>query len=77
MRMIISKSEAMVPNQKKVECFLQVREEILPQVEEFSYLGVLAKMSSRHRVAGLSLRNRVRTSVISEELGVFALRGAR
>ncbi|TWW74533.1 hypothetical protein D4764_14G0005360 [Takifugu flavidus] len=33
----------MVLNQKKVECLLQVKEEILPQVEDFKYLGVLFK----------------------------------
>ncbi|TWW73573.1 hypothetical protein D4764_15G0009670, partial [Takifugu flavidus] len=36
-----SKSEAMVLNRKKVECLLRVKEEILPQVEEFKYLRVL------------------------------------
>ncbi|TWW71681.1 hypothetical protein D4764_16G0001780 [Takifugu flavidus] len=39
MKISTSKSEAMVLNQKKVECLLQVKEEILPQVEE--YLRVL------------------------------------
>ena len=41
MRISTSKSEAMVLSQKKVECLLQVREDILPQVEMFKYLGVL------------------------------------
>ena len=36
-----SKSEAMVLDRKRVECPLQVGEEVLPQVEEFKYLGVL------------------------------------
>ena len=36
-----SKSEAMVLNWKKVECLLRVGEEILPQVDEFKYLGEL------------------------------------
>ncbi|TWW53911.1 R2DM Retrovirus-related Pol polyprotein from type II retrotransposable element [Takifugu flavidus] len=144
MRISTSKSEAMVLNQKKVECLLRVKEEILPQVEEFKYLGVLftsegrmereidrrigaastvmrtlhrsvvvkrelsrkaklsiyrsifvptltyghelwvmtertrsrvqaAEMSFLRRVAGLSLRDRVRGSAIREELGVEPL----
>ncbi|TWW53923.1 hypothetical protein D4764_0157230 [Takifugu flavidus] len=35
MRISTSKSEAMVLDRKKVECLLRVKEEILPQVEEF------------------------------------------
>ncbi|TWW54923.1 hypothetical protein D4764_0190400 [Takifugu flavidus] len=141
MRISTSKSEAMVLDRKKVECLLRVKEEILPQVEEFKYLGVLftsegrmereidrrigaastvmrtlhrsvvvkrelsrkaklsiyrsifvptltyghelwvmtertrsrvqaAEMSFLRRVAGLSLRDRVRSSAIREELGV-------
>ncbi|TWW64273.1 hypothetical protein D4764_03G0012810 [Takifugu flavidus] len=129
---------------EKVECLLRVKEEILPQVEEFKYLGVLftsegrmeqeidrrigaasavmrtlhrsvvvkrelsrkaklsiyrsifvptltyghelwvmtertrsrvqaARMSFLRRVAGLSLRDRVRSSAIREELGVEPL----
>ncbi|TWW74394.1 hypothetical protein D4764_14G0003970 [Takifugu flavidus] len=144
MKISTSKSEAMVLNRKKVECLLRVKEEILPQVEEFKYLGVLftnggrmeqeidrrigaasavmwtlhrsvvvkrelsqkaklsiyrsifvptltygyelwvmterrrsqvqaAEMSFLHRVAGLSLRDRVRSSAIWEELGVEPL----
>uniref|UniRef100_A0A674PNH7 Reverse transcriptase domain-containing protein n=1 Tax=Takifugu rubripes TaxID=31033 RepID=A0A674PNH7_TAKRU len=144
MRISTSKSEAMVLDRKKVECLLRVKEEILPQVEEFKYLGVLftsegrmereidrrigaasavmrtlhrsvvvkrelsrkaklsiyrsifvptltyghelwvmtertrsrvqaAEMSFLHRVAGLSLRDRVRSSAIREELGVESL----
>ncbi|TWW53113.1 R2 Retrovirus-related Pol polyprotein from type I retrotransposable element [Takifugu flavidus] len=112
-----SKSEAMVLNQKKVECLLRVKEKILPQVEEFKYLGVLftmvkrelsqkgklsihqsifvptltyghelwvmtertrsrvqvAEISFLRRVAGLSLRDRVRSSAIREELRVEPL----
>ncbi|KAK0132885.1 Retrovirus-related Pol polyprotein from type-2 retrotransposable element R2DM [Merluccius polli] len=139
MRISTSKSESMVLNRKRVECTLRVGDEILPQVEEFKYLGVLftsegrmereidrrigaasavmrtlhrsvvvkrelsrkaklsiyqsifvpaltyghelwvvtertrsqvqaAEMSFLHRVAGLSLRDRVRSSVIREEL---------
>ncbi|TWW81034.1 R2DM Retrovirus-related Pol polyprotein from type II retrotransposable element [Takifugu flavidus] len=144
MRISTSKSEAMVLDRKKVECLLRVKEEILPQVEEFKYLGVLftsggrmereidrrigvastvmrtlhrsvvvkrelsrkaklsiyrsifvptltyghelwvmtertrsrvqaAEMSFLRRVAGLSLRDRVRSSAIREELGVELL----
>ncbi|TWW77322.1 hypothetical protein D4764_12G0007120 [Takifugu flavidus] len=144
MRISTSKSEAMVLDRKKVECLLRVKEEILPQVEEFKYLGVLftsggrmereidrrigvastvmrtlhrsvvvkrelsrkaklsiyrsifvptltyghelwvmtertrsrvqaAEMSFLRRVAGLSLRDRVRSSAIWEELGVESL----
>ncbi|TWW66924.1 hypothetical protein D4764_20G0009560 [Takifugu flavidus] len=143
MKISTSKSKAMVLNRKKVECLLQVKEEILPQVEEFKYLGVLflsegrmeqeidrrigaasavmrtlhhivvkrelsqkaklsiywsifvptltysherwvmtertrswvqaAEMSFLCRVAGLSLRDRVRRSAIREELGVEPL----
>ncbi|TWW55955.1 hypothetical protein D4764_09G0010050 [Takifugu flavidus] len=142
MKISTSKSEAMVLNRKKVECLLQVTEEILPQVEEFKYFGVLftsegrmeqeinrrigaasavmrtlsvvvkrelsqkaklsiyrsifvptltyghelwvmtertrsrvqaAEMSFLHRVAGLSLRDRVRSSAIREELGAESL----
>ncbi|TWW73543.1 hypothetical protein D4764_15G0009370 [Takifugu flavidus] len=144
MKISTSKSDAMVLNRKKVECLLQVKEEILPQVEEFKYLGVLfrsegrmeqeidrrigaasavmrtlhqsvvvkrelsqkaklsiyhsifvptltyghelwvmtertrsrvhaAEMSFLQRVAGLSLRDRVRSSAVREELGVEPL----
>ncbi|TWW79365.1 hypothetical protein D4764_10G0003950 [Takifugu flavidus] len=41
MRMSTSKSESMVLAQKKVECLLRVEEEVLPQVEDFKYLGIL------------------------------------
>ncbi|TWW53707.1 hypothetical protein D4764_0113540, partial [Takifugu flavidus] len=47
MRISTSKSEAMVLSRKKVECLLQVKEEILPQVEEFKYLGVLFTSEGR------------------------------
>ncbi|KAK0156594.1 putative uncharacterized transposon-derived protein F52C9.6 [Merluccius polli] len=144
MRISTSKSESMVLNRKRVECTLRVGDEILPQVEEFNYLGVLftsegriereidrrisaasavmrtlygsvvvkrelsrkaklsiyqsiyipaltyghelwvmtertrsrvqvAEMSFLRRVAGLSLRDRVRSSVIRKELGVDPL----
>ncbi|KAK3548138.1 hypothetical protein QTP70_004870 [Hemibagrus guttatus] len=144
MRVSTFKSEAMVLDWKKVACTLQVGGEVLPQVEEFKYLGVLftsegrmdreidrwigaaaavmrsmyrsvvvkkelsrkaklsiyqsiyvptltyghelwvmtervrsriqaAEMSFLRRVAGRSLRDRVRSSVIQEELGVEPL----
>uniref|UniRef100_A0A3Q2XCZ8 Reverse transcriptase domain-containing protein n=1 Tax=Haplochromis burtoni TaxID=8153 RepID=A0A3Q2XCZ8_HAPBU len=41
MRITTSKSEATVLSRKKVECPLRVRDETLPQMEEFKYLGVL------------------------------------
>uniref|UniRef100_A0A8C6NUV0 Reverse transcriptase domain-containing protein n=1 Tax=Nothobranchius furzeri TaxID=105023 RepID=A0A8C6NUV0_NOTFU len=41
MRISSSKSETTVLIQKRVECLLRVRDEVLPQVEEFKYLGVL------------------------------------
>ncbi|TWW70932.1 hypothetical protein D4764_17G0004150 [Takifugu flavidus] len=144
MRISTSKSEAMVLNGEKVECLLRLKEEILPQVEEFKYLVVLltgegrmeqeidrqigaasavmrtlhryvvvkrelsqkaklsiyrlilvptltyghelwvmtertrsrgqvAEISFLRRVAGLSLRDRVRSSAIREDLGVEPL----
>ncbi len=144
MRISTSKSEAMVLDRKKVACPLRVGGELLPQVEEFKYLGVLftsegrmereidrrigaaaavmwslyrsvvvkrelsrkaklsiyrsiyvptltyghelwvmterirsriqaAEMSFLRRVAGRSLRDRVRSSVTREELGVEPL----
>ncbi|KAI3368720.1 hypothetical protein L3Q82_025415 [Scortum barcoo] len=145
MRISTSKSEAMVLDRKRVVCPLRVSGEVLPQVEEFKYLGVLftsegkmereidrrigaasmqlmrsvyrtvvvkkelsrkealdlpkvnlrshltyghelwvmtertrsriqaAEMSFLRRVAGRSLRDRVRSSVIREELGVEPL----
>ena len=144
MRISTSKSESMVLRVKRVECSLQIREDVLPQVEEFKYLGVsftsegrrereidrrigaasavmrtlhrsvvvkrelsrkakfsilrsifvptltyghelwvvtertrsriqAAEMSFLRRVAGLSLRDRVRSSAIQEELGVELL----
>ena len=47
MRISTSKSEAMVLNWKKVACSLWVGGELLPQVEEFKYLGVLFKSEGR------------------------------
>nr|XP_049578940.1 vacuolar protein sorting-associated protein 4A isoform X1 [Syngnathus scovelli]XP_049578941.1 vacuolar protein sorting-associated protein 4A isoform X1 [Syngnathus scovelli]XP_049578942.1 vacuolar protein sorting-associated protein 4A isoform X1 [Syngnathus scovelli]XP_049578943.1 vacuolar protein sorting-associated protein 4A isoform X1 [Syngnathus scovelli]XP_049578944.1 vacuolar protein sorting-associated protein 4A isoform X1 [Syngnathus scovelli]XP_049578945.1 vacuolar protein sorting- len=144
MRVSTSKSESMVLDRKRVECPLRIGDEILPQVEEFKYLGVLftsegrmereidrrigaasavmrtlyrsvvvkrelsqkaklsiyrsiyaptltyghelwvvtertrsriqaAEMSFLRRMSGLSLRDRVRSSVIRERLGVESL----
>ncbi|KAK3571553.1 hypothetical protein QTP86_013185 [Hemibagrus guttatus] len=47
MRVSTSKSEAMVLDQKKVACTLQVGGEFLPQVEEFKYLWVLFMSEGR------------------------------
>ncbi|KAK3523662.1 hypothetical protein QTP70_006725 [Hemibagrus guttatus] len=47
MRVSTSKSEAMVLDRKKVACTLQVGGEVLPQVEEFKYLGVLFMSEGR------------------------------
>ncbi|KAI3364636.1 hypothetical protein L3Q82_011416 [Scortum barcoo] len=49
MRISTSKSEAMVLDRKRVACPLRVGGEVLPQVEEFKYLGVLfTRRCSRH-----------------------------
>ena len=47
MRISTSKSETMVLSRKIVECSLRVGNEILPQVEEFKYLGVLFTSEGR------------------------------
>ncbi|XP_054621698.1 uncharacterized protein vopp1b isoform X1 [Dunckerocampus dactyliophorus] len=47
MRISTSKSKSMVLARKRVECHLQVGDEILPQVEEFRYLGVLFTSEGR------------------------------
>ncbi|KAK3561402.1 hypothetical protein QTP86_000592 [Hemibagrus guttatus] len=52
MRVSTSKSEAMVLDQKKVACTLQVGGELLPQVEEFKYLRVLFTSEGRMDHAG-------------------------
>ncbi|KAK0143837.1 hypothetical protein N1851_017957 [Merluccius polli] len=41
MRVSTSKSEAMVLCRKTVDCSLWVGSELLPQVKEFKYLGIL------------------------------------
>ena len=47
MRISTTKSETMVLSRKRVECPLRVGNEILPQVEEFKYLGVLFTSEGR------------------------------
>ncbi len=47
MKVSTSKSEAMVLCRKKVDCSLWVGSELLPQVEEFKYLGVLFTSEGR------------------------------
>ncbi|KAK3557745.1 hypothetical protein QTP86_000302 [Hemibagrus guttatus] len=76
MRVSTSKSEAMVLDRKKVACTLQVGGEVLPQVEEFKYLGVL--FTSEGRVdreidrwigaAAAVMRSMYRSVVVKKEL---------
>uniref|UniRef100_A0A8C6LDH0 Reverse transcriptase domain-containing protein n=1 Tax=Nothobranchius furzeri TaxID=105023 RepID=A0A8C6LDH0_NOTFU len=47
MRISTSKSETMVLDRKRVACHLRVGGEVLPQVEEFKYLGVLFTSEGR------------------------------
>ena len=47
MRISTSKSETMVLSRKRVGCLLRVGSEVLPQVEEFKYLGVLFTSDGR------------------------------
>ncbi|TWW62414.1 hypothetical protein D4764_04G0010610 [Takifugu flavidus] len=76
MRISTSKSEAMVLDWKKVECLLRVKEEILPQVEEFKYLGVLFTSGGRmereidRRIGAAStvMRTLHRSVVVKREL---------
>ncbi|KAI3356723.1 hypothetical protein L3Q82_003402 [Scortum barcoo] len=67
MRISTSKSEAMVLDRKRVACPLQVGGEVLPQVEEFKYLGVLftkvRERSSVRLTGGLVQRPAVMRSV--------------
>ncbi|TWW77544.1 hypothetical protein D4764_12G0009340 [Takifugu flavidus] len=76
MKISTSKSEAMVLNRKKVECLLWVKEEILPQVEEFKYLRVLFTSEGRmeqeinRRIGAASgvMRTLHRSVVVKREL---------
>ncbi|KAK3522832.1 hypothetical protein QTP86_004669 [Hemibagrus guttatus] len=77
MRLSSSKSEAMVLNRKKVACTLQVGGELLPQVEEFKYLGVLfmseGKMDreiDRRIGAAAVMRSMYRSVVVKKDLPV-------
>ncbi|KAK3543983.1 hypothetical protein QTP70_032745, partial [Hemibagrus guttatus] len=76
MRVNTSKSEAMVLDLKKVACTLQVGGEVLPQVEEFKYLGVLftsegrmdREIDRRIGAAGSVMRSMYRSVVVKKEL---------
>ena len=76
MKISTSKSEAMVLSRKRVACSLQVGGEILPQVEEFKYLGVLFTSEGRmereidRRIGAASavMRSMYRSVVVKKEL---------
>ncbi|KAK3510619.1 hypothetical protein QTP70_011885 [Hemibagrus guttatus] len=76
MRVSSSKSEAMVLDRKKVVCTLQVGGEVLPQVEEFKYLGVLftsegkmdREIDRRIGAAAAVMRSMYRPVVMKKEL---------
>ncbi|KAK3565413.1 hypothetical protein QTP86_008018 [Hemibagrus guttatus] len=76
MRVSTSKSEAMVLDRKKVACTLQVGGEVLPQVEEFKYLGVLftsegrmdCEIDRRIGAAATVMRSMYRSVVVKKEL---------
>ncbi|TWW79012.1 hypothetical protein D4764_10G0000420 [Takifugu flavidus] len=76
MRISTSKSESMVLARKKVECLLRVGEEVLPQVEEFKYLGILftneggmeREIEGRIGAASAVMRALNRSVVVKKEL---------
>ncbi|KAK3529325.1 hypothetical protein QTP70_029151 [Hemibagrus guttatus] len=76
MRVSTSKSEVMVLDQKTVACTLQVGGEVLPQVEEFKYLGVLftsegrmdREIDRRIGAAAAVMRSMSRSVVVKKEL---------
>ncbi|KAK3513401.1 hypothetical protein QTP70_014229 [Hemibagrus guttatus] len=76
MRVSTSKSEAMVLDRKKVACTLQVGGEVLPQVEQFKYLGVLftsegrmdREIDSRIGAAAAVMRSMYWSVVVKKEL---------
>ncbi|KAK3545104.1 hypothetical protein QTP70_000616 [Hemibagrus guttatus] len=76
MRVSTSKSEAIVLDRKKVACTLQVGGEVLPQVEEFKYLGVLftsegrmdREIDRRIGAAAAVMRSMYRSVVVKKEL---------
>ena len=47
MKISTSKSETMVLSRKRVACPLRIGDEVLPQVEEFKYVGVLFTSEGR------------------------------
>ncbi|KAI3375226.1 hypothetical protein L3Q82_021728 [Scortum barcoo] len=76
MRISTSKSEAMVLDRKRVACPLRVGGEVLPQVEEFKYLGVFftsegkmeREIDRRIGAASAVMRSVYRTVVVKKEL---------
>uniref|UniRef100_A0A8C6KI17 Reverse transcriptase domain-containing protein n=1 Tax=Nothobranchius furzeri TaxID=105023 RepID=A0A8C6KI17_NOTFU len=76
MRISTSKSETMVLDRKRVACQLRVGGEVLPQVEEFKYLGVLFTSEGRRdreidrRIGSASavMRTLSRSVVVKREL---------
>ncbi|KAK3541273.1 hypothetical protein QTP86_019410, partial [Hemibagrus guttatus] len=76
MRVSTSKSEAMLLDQKKVACTLQVGGELLPQVEEFKYLGVLFTSEGRmdheidRRIGAVAavMQSMYRSALVKKEL---------
>ncbi|KAK3517349.1 hypothetical protein QTP70_004706 [Hemibagrus guttatus] len=76
MRVSTSKSEAMLLDRKKMACTLQVGGEVLPQVEEFKYLGVLftsegrmdREIDRRIGAAAAVMRSMYRSVVVKKEL---------
>ncbi|KAK3510565.1 hypothetical protein QTP70_010565 [Hemibagrus guttatus] len=76
MRVSTSKSKAMVLERKKVACTLQVGGEVLPQVEEFKYLGVLftsegrmdREIDRRIGAAAAVMRSMYQSVVVKKEL---------
>ncbi|KAK3533211.1 hypothetical protein QTP70_013614 [Hemibagrus guttatus] len=76
MRVSTSKSKAMVLDRKNVACTLQVGGEVLPQVEEFKYLGVLFTSEGRmdreidRRIGAVAavMRSMYRSVVVKKEL---------
>ncbi|KAK3528564.1 hypothetical protein QTP70_002809 [Hemibagrus guttatus] len=76
MRVSTSKSEAMVLDRKKVACTLRVGGVVLPQVEEFKYLGVLftsegrmdREIDRRIGAAAAVMRSMYRSVVVKKEL---------
>ena len=76
MKISTSKSKTMVLSRKRVQCPLRVGNEILPEVEEFQYLGVLftsegrmeQEIDRRIGVASAVLRALHRPVVVKKEL---------